>query len=132
MARLTYPTECRTSAIMPPKSDTERHLELKEEMATNLRYALIRDMVVLGNYSPKRACSSVHADVDGDTIVDREARTTLEDLYAIVWQAYANGFTHTHIGEAFAKFARAALENHADLLADAALEGQRIAFGARK
>lgn len=122
MARLTYPTECGTAAIIPPLTDGQRRRIALREMDADVHAALIRDLMVLRRHeADQRAAEALYAAT--------EAKPNAEQAFAMAVASSVRGDDLGVVGAHFRQWVLLAQGLLVSDLVDLCDDGQRVTFG---
>jgi hypothetical protein len=125
MARLTYPTECGTAAIMPPLTDVQRRIAALRGMDADLHIALIRDMVIHQEHDySQRAAEALYAAT--------EAKPNIEQAFAMAVASSVRGDSPVVVGAHFRQWVLLAQSQLVSDLVDLCDDGQRVTFGRKQ
>lgn len=125
MARLTYPTECGTAAIMPPLTDVQRRMAALREMDADVHAALVRDLTVHRQHDySQRAAEALYASSEGNA--------NAEQAFVMAVAASVRGDAPVVVGAFFRQWVLLAQGLLVSDLVDLCDDGQRVTFGRKQ
>ncbi|MDX3986897.1 hypothetical protein YH64_009385 [Achromobacter sp. LC458] len=125
MARLTYPTECGTAAIMPPLTDVQRRMAALREMDADVHAALVRDLTVHRQHDySQRAAEALYSATEGNA--------NAEQAFVMAVAASVRGDAPVVVGAFFRQWVLLAQGLLVSDLVDLCDDGQRVTFGRKQ